>query len=404
MREYDIVVEKTESQVPVGFSQVLNGIRPSWQAKNLIVRTDALLKVDPSSACQRIFNATIFDLRDKVVVAGIDIASSAAKQLKLPDVKTIEDVRNYPIGKIIELSYGIGIISRPEWKRLARSYEIRCDLEHEDNEYIAGIEDCMYIFKTCIDAVLSRDPITILRVIDIKDTIEQPNRITPGTVFLEDYQHAPDPRQEEIMKFLISSALDKGKPEIIRENAFIFVRNLGSETRNAVKLNLVNYYQDIFGNKNLDNDIVRVMHSAGILPYIHTRKKRVYFEDLYQKMELVGYGWKNHPEHGDLLRIFKEIGGVANCPESIRKQIVAWFILVYIGESGGYGYYGAGRQVFYSNTAAPIVYEILIQDAKVVVNDLSDIMADKSIHRAIKDSDVKERFEQLIKDITNATQ
>jgi hypothetical protein len=46
----------------------------------------------------------------------------------------------------------------------ARVYEIRRDLEHEDDEYEAGAENCFYVFKACIEAVLSQDPATLLRV------------------------------------------------------------------------------------------------------------------------------------------------------------------------------------------------------------------------------------------------
>jgi hypothetical protein len=70
-------------------------IRPAWQAKDLITRVKRLVNVDPSSACQRLFNATIHDLREKVIIAGIDIARDAAKQNKLPPVEKAEDIEEY---------------------------------------------------------------------------------------------------------------------------------------------------------------------------------------------------------------------------------------------------------------------------------------------------------------------
>ena len=73
----------------------------------------------------------------------------------------------------------MGLLSRPEWRRVCRCYEIRRDLEHEDDEYEAGVEDCVYIFSTCIDVVLSRDPILIVRVTDFKELIEQASSIVP---------------------------------------------------------------------------------------------------------------------------------------------------------------------------------------------------------------------------------
>ena len=65
---------------------LLGRIRPAWQAKDLIERVRRLINVDPSSACQRLFNATMHDLREKIIIAGVDIAREAAKQYKLPPV------------------------------------------------------------------------------------------------------------------------------------------------------------------------------------------------------------------------------------------------------------------------------------------------------------------------------
>ncbi len=65
---------------------LLSRIRPEWQAKSLIIRVKNLLDVDPSSACQRLLNAAIHDLRGKIITAGIDIAAEAASQNKLPPV------------------------------------------------------------------------------------------------------------------------------------------------------------------------------------------------------------------------------------------------------------------------------------------------------------------------------
>lgn len=111
-------------------------IRPQWQAKGLIERVRRLLPVDPSSACQRLLNAAIADLRDKVKVAGLDIAKEAAAAHRLPPVERADDVDKYSTAKLIDLSYRMGLLTRPEWRRLTRAYDIRRDLEHEDSEYV----------------------------------------------------------------------------------------------------------------------------------------------------------------------------------------------------------------------------------------------------------------------------
>ncbi|MDZ4131968.1 MAG: hypothetical protein U1E11_02435, partial [Dethiobacteria bacterium] len=202
---------------------LLNCIRPHWQAKELIERVKRLLPVDPSSACQRLFNAAIHDLREKIVIAGTDIAKDSAKLHRLPPVERPEDIEEYPTAKIIELAYRMGLLNRAEWRRLSRSYEIRRDLEHEDDEYEAGFEDCVYIFKTCIEIVLSRDPTHLIRVDDVKIIIESPHAAVPTHSLLEDFQHAPQTRQEDILKFLCSYALDKASPDIVRQNAYSFL-------------------------------------------------------------------------------------------------------------------------------------------------------------------------------------
>jgi len=127
------------SEVPALLLQV----RPAWQARNLIARVKSLIQIDPSSACQRLFNAAVHDLREKLVIAGIDIARDAARQHKLPPVEKPEDIENYSTDKLIELAFRVGLLTRSEWRRLTRCYEIRRDLEHEDDEYEAGIEDCV---------------------------------------------------------------------------------------------------------------------------------------------------------------------------------------------------------------------------------------------------------------------
>jgi hypothetical protein len=70
-----------------GAEELLARIRREWQAKNLIERVRRIVPVDPSSACQRLLNAAIQDLRQKIVRAGLDVAKEAALLFKLPPVE-----------------------------------------------------------------------------------------------------------------------------------------------------------------------------------------------------------------------------------------------------------------------------------------------------------------------------
>lgn len=106
----EIIARTENSIVKTGnLPALLDRIRPQWQAKNLIERVRKLAEVDPSSACQRIFNAAIHDIREKIKIAGSDIAREAAEQHKLPPVNKDEDINDYPTSKIIDLSYRMGL-------------------------------------------------------------------------------------------------------------------------------------------------------------------------------------------------------------------------------------------------------------------------------------------------------
>src|SRR3974390_2131876 len=73
-------------------NDLLAAIRPEWQAKRLVQRVVALIPIDPSSACQRLLNAAIKDLRQKIVIAGVDLAIEAAKLNRLPPITKADDV------------------------------------------------------------------------------------------------------------------------------------------------------------------------------------------------------------------------------------------------------------------------------------------------------------------------
>ena len=380
------------SEVPV----LLKMIRPAWQAKNLISRVHRLIDVDPSSACQRLFNAAIHDLCEKVAIAGLDIASEAANRYKLPPISKNEDLEEYPTSKLIDLAYRIGLLTRPEWRRLSRCYEIRRDLEHEDDEYEAGVEDCIYIFKTCVEVILSKDPIQLLRVTDVKQAIEEPDPVTPDVVLLTDFEHAPKTRQEEILKFLMSYALDNEQSDIVRQNAFSFLSQLGPLTHNSVKLNLATYFQEKFGRKKFDLLHGRVAYAMGVFPYLKKSQRADLFEQILTQMKKVGWHWKGYPEHGELLRTFREIGDLKYCPESQRQKILKWLVQTYLGEPGGRTMWGNIREVFYSNTAENLIKEIIKDNRSLIRDELRMLFKDRDISGQCGYTPIARRFESLL--------
>ena len=404
MTEEKAIVVPTPNATLVAASGVpalLDQVRPAWKAKSLIARVQRLVDVDPSSACQRLLNAAIHDLREKIVVAGIDIAREAAKQYKLPPIDTPEDVENYATSKTIDLAYRMGLLTRPEWRRVSRCYEIRRDLEHEDDEYEAGVEDCVYIFKTCIEVILAKDPIHLLKVTDVKENVEESDPVTASDSLVSDFAHAPQPRQLEILKFLISIALDKKKSDIVQQNAFTILTALENHVQNPVKLEIAQHFQSIIGRSKLERRHVRVALACGALPYLRRSQLKDFYAEVLAQMNEVGTNWSAYKQHGELLRSFREVGGLQYAPKAIRKDMVLWLVLTFIGTPGGVTSYGNVRHVYYSDIAAPIIREVIKESSDLIGEDLNEILEHKSVKRLIADKHIARRMDTLL-DIADA--
>ena len=364
----DIILNPKEADITI---PMLDNIRPYWREKRLIQRVEAILKTDPSSACQRILNAAIYDLREKIVIAGIDIAQQVAKDNRLPPVNCDEDILDeYNVSKLIDLAYKMGLLSRPEWRRITRAYEIRKDLEHEDYIYEANISDCMYVFSSCIDIILSKDPIRPIRVTEIKNIIEEPENISLDISVINDYERAPEKRQDDIIKFLISNSLNTSNPEITRSNCINSLNSLKPITSNKVLLDNSNYIMKKIGRRTPTFDEFKVYCSAGIIPYFRQDTLIQFFTKYGERLNRVSYSWTSNGSHNDILSELLEIEGLNYCPKECIENILQWLILCYIGEKGGYGEYGHSRKVFYSNIGAPLAYKIINDSKKNLSSDL----------------------------------
>ncbi len=375
---------------------MLSSIRPYWKSKRLIERVEKLLPIDPSSACQRLLNAAIHDLRDKIKIAGIDIASEAAEQNRLPSIKNNDDVDNLDTTKVIYLSYYMGLLNRKEWRKLLRSYDIRKDLEHEDDQYEAEIEDCIYIFKTSIDIVLSRDPIEILQLNDIMGLIDVPEPITISKSIIEDYSHTPEPRQSQIFGYLINKALNAESSDIIRQNAYILLGSLKDHTKRNVIIKYAENMTNKIGRNTPSLLQIKVSYCANLLPYLKNRQKHQYFMTLSNEMKRISFRWQSYEKHGDFLQNLIEVGGLLYCPDELHYEFIEWLVLCYIGEKGGYGYYGSNRKVFYSDTGASLAYSILQDFSTKLKSYLQDLVDNNdTIKEVITDKNVARRFEDI---------
>jgi len=379
-----------------GANEFLLQIRPYWQAKNLIQRVEKLLVVDPSSACQRIFNACIHDLKEKIIIAGLDIASEAAKQNRLPTISKQEDVENFSSTRILELAYYMGLLTRPEYRKLTRVYDIRKDLEHEDDEYEAGIEDCFYIFKTTIEIVLSRDPVHLLKLTDVKDIVENPTPVSLSNTVISDYKSAPIPRQLEIFKFLFYSVLNDKHPDIVRQNCYNSIYSLKEFTNKQVILELATDFTQKLDRKTPKLSEARVCNASGILPYLKKVNLIEFFKEFYSTMKMNSYGFKSYKQHGELLRNFREVGGLDYCPNEIISDILEWLVLCYIGEPS-YGIYSSSRKVFYSNVGAPLALEIMEESQKDIFKIIKDLSKKSNqVKYAIQNPYVARRYQEIM--------
>ena len=379
-----------------GVMSILENVRPYWKDRRLIERVLNLLKSDPSSACQRILNAAIQDLREKIIIAGIDIAREAASANRMSPLAKPEDVEAYSTKDIIDISHFIGFLSRAEWRRLARCYEIRRDLEHEDDEYEAGVEDCVYIFKTAVDVVLSRDPIKVISVSDIVAQIELPNPIVLSQEYLTDYEHAPKQRQMEILKMLIGKYLDPRAPEILKTNAINCLKSLQGITQNQAKVELGSAYQAKLGRDGVTQDHFFVMNAAGLLGYFTTAARDSYFADLLRTFDTHGYHWKKWKVHTELLQLFIASGEFEHIPAERADGFIIWMFKCFIGEPGGYGA-GYARRVFFSDTGAPICKLIIKRNGPLILNRIQkNAEIGREIERVIDNSDLRRRFDDLL--------
>ena len=243
---------------------------------------------------------------------------------------------------------------------------------------------------------MSRDPIHLLRVSEVKDLVEQPKPATPSPSLLQDYEHAPPPRQEAILKFLASLAIDTEKSELIRQNAFSFLSALAGLTQNSVKLLLAEHLQDRISRSAPSRLLIRVAFASCVMPYLKQSHLSDYFTALKDHMFNVGYHWRANGLHGELLRSFKDVGGLVYCPPTPRKSILKWLVLAYIGDSGGLTSYGHVRHVFYSNTAEPIIEELLSEIGSDAVTDFRALNAEPEIKDRLTNQHIARRYETLL--------
>ena len=182
----------------------------------------------------------------------------------------------------------MGLLNEPDWRRLVIAYEIRRNLEHEDDSYEAEPQDCYFVFTAAINAVLSQDPIQPVRVPDIKELIEGTTPTSPSAALLSEYEHAPQPRQIEICSYLVSTALST-QPDLVRQKAVEMLRYFEPITKDAVKIEISKLIQEKVGRSGIELGHAKVAHAIGALLYLKRVQLHDFFAGYLQQMESVGY-------------------------------------------------------------------------------------------------------------------
>lgn len=387
--ESGIILSGRSEVSPTSIDGLLNQIRPVWKAKDLVKRVERLLPVDPSSACQKLLNAAVYDLRSKIVTVGLDIAKEVAKLYKLPPIEKDEDVLEaYATTNIIELSYRIGLLKLAEYKRIRRCYDIRRDLEHYDESYVAVLEDCYYIFKSTIEIVLSKDPIQLLKVIDIKEIAEDPSKVKISEELIANYDCAPQLRQEEILRFLVSTARNAKHPDIIRENAFEMLKSFKTGTNKSVVITIAGMLEDALGTKPIDSATARIGHAIGATPYFKKAKLKDFYRDIEASFKACGGQWH---QQGIASKHFYEIGGFDYCPADMRNQLVKYLVSWYIGTPA---FSSSRRKVFYSDDAEGHIEDLFSECESDLTNEINASKVELEYY--ISKKEISNRFERLL--------
>jgi hypothetical protein len=392
MSKNDIINVEARPAPQATLMPLLNQIRPVWKGKKLIERVQRLLPVDPGSACQRLFNAAIHDLREKIIIVGADLAKDAVKNYKLPPINNEEDIWEYSTARLIDLSYRIGILSRPEWRRIHRCYEIRRDLEHEDNEYEAVLEDCIYIFKSSIDIVLSQDPVELLKVMNVKQIVETPSKISITDEYLSNYERAPILRQFEIMQYLISIAGDESQPDIVRENCLEMLRAMRVRTQTPVIIDVAKKLEEKHGRSPLTFEAAKLAYISGAFGYFKCAKLSDFYKLLLEEFKASIGKWD---KEANAAIKFDEIGSFEYCPDDLKKHFLKYLVRIYLGEPGSYGVWGQNRAVFFSDEAAPVILKIISGPHFKLLEEFEILREDRNIKSKLLNRHILRRFEHL---------
>jgi hypothetical protein len=384
------------AEVPAAVEAYLARIRPEWQARPLVERVRKLLPVDPSSACQRLLNAAGHDLRAKIRTLGLDLAGEAARAFGLPGINNNEDLEDYPTAHLYDLAYRVALLTRADWRRMHRAYEIRRDLEHEDDEYEASPADLYYVFEAAIDVVLSRPPTQVIQLREIEEVVESTAPVYVPSDLIQDFKDAPPQRQSEILHRLAFWSMELDRPELVRANSYRLLRQFAPLSPTHAKIELAKKLEQSIGRRPVTVETAQVALASGAYPFIHQRQQHLITRALVARFDEVKPGWRYHHEHAELLDEFVQAGGFAICPPGAERRVVRWCVEAYVGEPGRYGTWGRNRPVFFSDSAAPRIEKLLQQADETIKGHVQYVAMEPNTRKLVRIPEQEERLQRLV--------
>ena len=193
----------------------------------------------------------------------------------------------------------------------------------KDAEYEAQPEDCIYVFATCITIVLSRDPIELIRVRDVRELIESPNK-TLSPDLLEDYGKAPEVRQTEIVRMLVGVARATKEPDLVRQHAVEALRTFAPLTDDKVKITVASEIHEQLQGRPLQAVEMKIAAAIEAVPYLKQRRVTAFYTEIGDKLLKISPDWGSYQRHRDPLNEIEDYGGLAVIPDD---QLPAYLAL-----------------------------------------------------------------------------
>ena len=178
----------------------------------------------------------------------------------------------------------------------------------------------------------------------------------------------------------------------MRSNCFTMLKRISPVALPAAKIGVASEVSKRLARGPGVLATAQVAVVSGTFPYLKKRQQRALIEHFTSRFSEIKPAWRNHGEPGELLDDFEAVGGFSVCPDPAIRRIVRWMIRAYVGEPGGYGTFGRGRAVFYSNTAARRIEKLLRAAPPSVKGDVAAISREAGVQALARIQEQRDRL------------